>query len=35
MRLSVTPVAQGNEILFGIVTEQAARLFMMDLEVTH
>ena len=35
MRSSVTPVAQGDEILLCIVTEQAARLHMMNLEVTQ
>ena len=31
----MAPGAQGDQILFGIITEQAARLNMMHLEFTH
>jgi hypothetical protein len=33
--LLVTPSTQGDQILFGIITELAARLNMMHLEFTH
>jgi hypothetical protein len=35
MDLFVTRRAQGDQILFGIITEPAARLNMMHLEFTH
>jgi hypothetical protein len=35
MRSSVTPVAQGDEILLCIVTERTTRLHVMNVEIAH